>query len=276
MRVATVDGLVTLFYDGSKELYNEKLYYKYIAVLDENGDLSGPNEDDVELLNLSEECKNYFRERLSWQQIIIVDGVTEIPAWTFYECYNIKRVIFANTVMRIEESAFLKCKSLVLIKLSVNLEYIGERAFGYCNLLSVFIPPSCGDIDREAFEDNKNLAILNVTQDAVLQGGRKVISSTELSKRCFVPFSDFSGAFNAWLKNINNGDQFALHRVCSSFKPTLDMIMNTMKEKGGPKAFKVENRIGITPSRYLNENPYVDVTEKEIIKKYIMQMVGEL
>lgn len=38
---------------------------------------------DWESWDLSDECRQYYRERLSWQQIIIVEGVTEIPECTF-------------------------------------------------------------------------------------------------------------------------------------------------------------------------------------------------
>lgn len=67
MSVANVDGLVTLFYDGSKELYNEELDDEWSEEYD-NRDL---NDDNWEEWDLSVECKRYIRERLSWQQIII-------------------------------------------------------------------------------------------------------------------------------------------------------------------------------------------------------------
>lgn len=53
------------------------------------------------------------------------------------------------------------------------------------------------------------------------------------------------------------------------------MILEVLLDKGGPKAFKEENSIGITPSRYLKENPYIHVTEKEIVEKYILEMMEE-
>ena len=49
-----------------------------------------------------------------------------------------------------------------------------------------------------------------------------------------------------------------------------------MSKKRKIKRFKIKNRIGITPSQYLEENPYVDVNEKDVIERYILQMVGEL
>lgn len=254
MRVATVDGLVTLYYDGSKPLFDEEL--------NKGWELN---------YNQTVECKQYINERNSWQQVIIVDGVTEIPENTFYECRNIRKVIFADTVIRIGRAAFKHCESLAFCKLSLNLRFICSCAFEYCDLSSVFIPPRCRKIGNWAFYGNANLIILNVPQDTDL--GHGILESTELFTRDPNP-----GSINnpAWFKNVNNFDQFALHRVCSSFQPTLEMILNTMLEKGGPKAFKVENGIGIIPSRYLKENPYAHVTEKEVIEKYVLQMMGEL
>ncbi|GFH43852.1 hypothetical protein CTEN210_00325 [Chaetoceros tenuissimus] len=272
MRVATVDGFVTLFYDGSKELYNDELDDEW-----EEEEETFYDHTIWEDWNLSDECKRYFRERLSWQQIIVLNGVTEIPQFTFYRCWNIKRVIFADSVIRIEEFAFYGCRCLFSIKWSINLEYIGYKAFDCCDLSSVFVPPSCRVIEHCAFCSNKNLEILNVPQTIEL--GDYVFRDTKLFQRS--PFHGpdedaFEFDINRWLKNINNSDQFALHRLCSSFEPTLDMILQTMKDKGGPKAFNVENSSGITPSRYLKENPHAHVKEKEVIEKYVLQMMGEL
>lgn len=267
MRVATVDGLVTLYYDGSKELYNLELHREWAVALESKSE----GTDTLEALDMSDECRAYLRERFSWQQVIVVDGVTEIPEDTFSFCLNIKRVIFADTVIRIQRSAFFGCRNLVFIKWSLRLELIGRDTFKGCNLSSVFIPPRCREIGQEAFANNKNLTILNISQDTEL--GTGIINHTELRER-YSQFND--GSLNTRLKNINHTDQFDLHRVCSSFEPTLDMILDTMKEKGGPKAFSVVNSIGITPSRYLKENPYADVKEIEVIDKYILQMTGEL
>lgn len=276
MRVATVGGLVTLFYDGSKELYNRDLEREWDKE-EEDTFYDYNKSTHWENWNLSDECKNYFRERLSWQQVIVVDGVTVIPESTFYRCKNIERVIFADTVIRIEQYTFCRCRCLSHIKWSINLEYIGYSAFNCCDLSSVFIPQRCREIEHCAFGSNKNLEILNVPQPIEL--GDFIFRDTKLLHR-----SPFHGRnydtiefdVNPWLKSINNDEQFALHRVCSSFEPTLQMILDTMEDKGGPKAFKQKNSIGITPSRYLKENPYAHVKEKEVIEKYILQMMGEL
>ncbi|GFH57208.1 hypothetical protein CTEN210_13684 [Chaetoceros tenuissimus] len=274
MRIATVDGLVTVFYEGSKPLYNELL----------EEELSHAHQQN---LDPSEECKEYLSERLSWQQVIVVKGVTMIQFCSFKRCENIKRIIFADTVTRIDASAFAYCKSLYYIKLSISLRYVGRGAFHGCKLTSVFIPPRCRYIGN-AFAHNKNLTVLNVPQHIGLD--TNAIENTKLfeispfeSERMKVReayrlyfYERHHEEINSWLKNTNINEEFALHRVCASFEPTLDMIVDAMKDKGGPKAFKVENSIGITPSRYLKENPYAEVTENEVIEKYVLKMMGEL
>ncbi|GFH61926.1 hypothetical protein CTEN210_18402 [Chaetoceros tenuissimus] len=274
MRVATVDGLVTLFYDGSKPLWNRELSSEWWHAHQHM------NEDDWESWNLSVECREYIRERLSWQQIIVVEGVTEIPNLTFMKCWNIKRVIMADTVVRIKGSAFYGCRSLFFCKLSINLEYIGRGVFYGCNLYSVFIPPTCREICVRAFDSNEKLSILNVPQHVEL--GRSIIPHTALAKSS--PFQlkgngwyddEINDNMNTWIKNMNRDEKFTLHRACASFQPLKQILYNIIEEKG-LKAFRETNSAGITPSQYLNENPYTTLTEKEIINDYLMRLMGEV
>lgn len=79
---------------------------------------------------------------------------------------------------------------------------------------------------------------------------------------------------NTWIKNMNNDEAFALHRACVSFQPLKEVIHAIIQEKG-LKIFREENSAGISPSRYLQENPYTHLTEKEIIREYLMKMMGE-
>ena len=128
-------------------------------------------------------------ERLSWQHVIVINGVTEIPAWTFHRCMNNKRVILADTVIDIQ-----------------------FRADGILGTTMLFLASL---YDGDEYDDEK---------------------------------------LNTMIKDINADEKFALHKVCSSFEPSLDVILDTMEDKAGLKAFNVKNSIGITPSRYLKEN----------------------
>ena len=274
MRVATVDGLVTLFYDGSKTIYNADLHDEW---WDEYLDHDS-NEEGWEDWNLSDECKRYFKERQTWQQVIIEEGVTEIPINSFHGCRNIKRVIFSDTVVRIEWGAFSSCSSLSYIKLSMNLEYIGFRAFGSCILMSVFIPPSVRVVRDRAFSYNKNLAIFNVPQDTEI--GQNAIHQTKLLQDShfeldkYGHYRDQTHEVHNWLKNMNNDNEYSLHRACASFQPIKEVLLTIVRAKG-IGAFKVKNEAGITPSQYLKENPYAEVEEMDIVRDYVMKMMGE-
>ncbi|GFH43791.1 hypothetical protein CTEN210_00264 [Chaetoceros tenuissimus] len=202
-----------------------------------------------------------------------MEGVTEIPDKTFMRCYNVKRVICANTVVRIEWWAFFGCKSLAYIQLSITLEFIGDSAFVGCDLSSVFIPPRCRDINFGAFAFNTNLSIFYLPHDTELP--QSIIHNTALAKASPFQVETIGWHMNEWIKNINNDEAFALHRACSSFQPLKEVIHAIVLEKG-LKALREENSTGITPSKYLKENPYTELSEKEIIHDYLMKMMGEV
>lgn len=125
--------------------------------------------------------KRYWKEQQSWRQIIVVNGVTVIPGNTFCDCYKIKRVIFPDSVIRIEYRAFEDCKNLIFIKWSLCLEHIGEWAFRLCNLSSAFIPPACQEICSFAFEENTNLSILHIPENTQL-GKFPIFNKTALAQ----------------------------------------------------------------------------------------------
>ena len=192
MRTETIDGLLTLFYDGSK-LWNEKLGSQFTIEYDRDRESWDQR--------ISSESKDYWMERQSWEQVIVVEGVTEIPERTFHFCWNIKRVIFSDTVVRIKRWAFSCCSSLVYVKLALTI-HIGEGAFSSCNLSSVFIPPRCREIGGWAFDDNENLTILNVPQDTEV--GDRIFNYTELLERSPFGILDPAREVNTWLKNGNS------------------------------------------------------------------------
>ena len=218
-------------------------------------------------------------ERLKWEVIIVLPGVEIIPEYTFLGCENVKVVIMADTVRRIEKEAFCRCMSLEFVKLSRNLEYIGYISFSHCkSLISIFIPPSCREIGREAFRDCKKLIIFTVPRHTTL--GNKLIANTALFEAS--PYdSDQNGFYfniegvNQWIKNINgNNEEYALHRACSAFNPISDIIYEIIKRQG-LVSFQKKNIVGITPLRYLEENPFADIDQQKLVKRYILEMMGE-
>ena len=222
-------------------------------------------------------------ERQTWKVIIVLPGVEVIPDYTFDICENVKVVIMADTVKRIENGVFDNCESLEFVKLSRNLEYIGECAFWYCeSLTSIFIPPSCREICEQAFYHCRKLIILSVPRHTTL--GDDLISKTALFEAShfetdetdeYDGYYDNNQEVNTWIKNINdNNEEYALHRACSAFNPISDIIYEIVRRQG-PASFQKENKIGITPVRYLEENPYANIDQQKLMKRYILEMMGE-
>ena len=221
-------------------------------------------------------------ERLTWEVIIVLPGVEVIPERTLSGCLNFKTVIMANTVKRIERSAFDYCRSLVFVKLSRNLEYIGRWAFWFCHsVTSIFIPPSCRWIDDNAFRWCKKMLILHVPQHTRL--GEDVVNGTALIRAS--PFElnrwghydiSINENVNEWTKNINgDDDEFALHRACSSYNPLTEIIYDIVKRQG-LISFNKKNQIGVTPMQYLEANPFAkDIDQSAIMRRYVLEMMGE-
>ncbi|GFH57562.1 leucine-rich repeat domain-containing protein [Chaetoceros tenuissimus] len=221
-------------------------------------------------------------ERRSWQVIIILPGVEVIPAYTFHDCQKIETVIMADNVKRIEEGAFKECASLSHVRFSINLEYIGDSAFYDCkSLTSIFVPPSCTEIDNWAFDTCSKLIIFVVPQHTQL--GEWVIADTALIRRHLFRGHMYDGGLydNAnetidLIKNINGDtEEYALHRACSSYNPIIEIIHGIVKRQGF-RALKKHNELGITPLQYLDKNPFTDITQSALMKRFVLDMIGEV
>lgn len=117
------------------------------------------------------------------------------------------------------------------------------------------------------------MSILHVPHDTEL--AKYCIAKTKLAE--VAPFEsddiDHTEELKAWIINHNVHDKYALHRACVSYNPLKQVVFRIIEEKG-LKAFKEENDIGISPSRYLKENLYAEVSEMEIVRKYISKKLN--
>lgn len=184
--------------------------------------------------------------------------------WTFGHCRSLLRVIFSNTVVRIESFAFYR-SNISDIKLSTSLEYIGDSAFADCKLWSVYIPPSCQEITGSAFDENRALSIFHVPENTTLDG--QVAFHSEI----FLNMSEHLDNVD-WPKLINREEEFKLHRACCSFYPRMQDILRIVEEQG-IGSFHKKNNVGISASCYLEENPFTDIKEMDIIRKYTLKMM---
>ena len=246
--------------------------YKGKKTLFYNGEKLWDGENDEYLIYAQE-------EKESWEVIIVLPGVEVIPECALFNCFKVEAIIMSDTVTRIEASAFINCKSLSYVKLSRNLQYIGFNAFDECkSLSSIFIPPSCREISHVAFGGCTKLIILVVPPHTQL--GENVIAETALIEAS--PFAtdnigdyDNHEEVNEWIKTHHADNEFSLHRACCSFNPLDEVIFNIVRRQG-LKAFRRPDSVGVTASRYLSENPFSEVKEQTITKRYILDMMGEV
>lgn len=217
-------------------------------------------------------------ERKSWRVIIVLPGVSDIPFKSFSKCENLKIVIMP-TVKHIRRSAFMYCKRLRSVVFSENLEVIGSFAFAACiRLRSIFIPLSCTHIFGDAFFYCEKLLICSVGNPSM---GIHVFDGSELMKRS--PFTrNRNGRYNdydaisRWVTSLNGDtDEFSLHRACASCTPNTEDIYEIFKNQG-LKSLAKTNEIGVTPSQYLEQNPFSDMSAQKLINRYVLEMMGEI
>ena len=75
------------------------------------------------------------------RSIKLPKSITEIDAWSFYDCHRLKKIELADTVTFIGEFAFKDCISLEEINIPSSVKEIGYCAFENCTALkSISIP----------------------------------------------------------------------------------------------------------------------------------------
>lgn len=84
-------------------------------------------------------------------QYIILENIKSIPANTFLNCRNLKKIILPADLREIHHDAFNGCRNLEF-RLPESLEFLGTRAFAgiksNCNLI---IPSSLNNIQTDCF-----------------------------------------------------------------------------------------------------------------------------
>jgi len=83
--------------------------------------------------------------------VVIDQGISNIGAFAFEDCWELTSVSIPNSILIIDDCAFLCC-GLSSLSIPNSVNKIGYRAFAACKLTSVFIPSSIINIETSAFE----------------------------------------------------------------------------------------------------------------------------
>ena len=96
--------------------------------------------------------------------VYIGDETRKIKENQFFDCAQLKSVIFPESVEVIDYCAFARCTSIESIVFPNSLKEIGSDAFGECNSLqSVIIPDSVEEIGGGAFISCKKLQHVKIS-----------------------------------------------------------------------------------------------------------------
>ena len=101
------------------------------------------------------------------KSVVIQDGVTTIGKRAFSE-HAIESVTMADSVTAIKGYSFRVCSNLAEIKLSKNLQTIGEYAFTSCKALkSLILPSTLTSVGSHAFQKCSSLSNLTLEEGIV-------------------------------------------------------------------------------------------------------------
>ncbi len=104
-----------------------------------------------------------FESVRSLEQVLVADGVTEIPWAAYKDCAGLKSVSLPESVAEIGSGAFEGCVSLTDVTVPKKVSALEPRVFRNCeSLVSIILPEGLVSIGREAFNGCKKLKSVSI------------------------------------------------------------------------------------------------------------------
>ena len=115
--------------------------------------------------------QTFARSDINVKEVIIPDGVTEIPDECFYDCKFIETIKLPESIKAIGRKAFWNCKELKEINMPKELVIISEAAFGNCSKLSdINFFDSLEVIEERAFDSCHELTVIDFSKSLIKIG----------------------------------------------------------------------------------------------------------
>ena len=112
-----------------------------------------------------------FAKCSSLEEVILPEGLTEIPPAAFFRCSALKRISFPNSLETIGNQAFHQCTSITELDFPESLKYI-SNSFNNCSGLTSLSFPK-GITLNSSFEDCNNLSEIYLPVDCIINSGFK-------------------------------------------------------------------------------------------------------
>ena len=119
------------------------------------------------------------------KELVIPEGVREIPVSCFTFDESLERVIFKGDVTEISAEAFSVCESLREIALPDSVTSIGPFAFAFCEALEeITLPKNLKKIGEYAFEDS-GIRLVTVPEETELTEWENAFARQEIPNMVF-------------------------------------------------------------------------------------------
>jgi len=112
-------------------------------------------------------------EITSFDELRFFTGIAELSRSAFEECVNLKSVKLPHSLRVINSDAFQMCSSLKSITLPDHLERLENYAFMSCDLEEIYIPASVTFISPSAFNYNRRLRKVVVSEENPVYDSRE-------------------------------------------------------------------------------------------------------
>ena len=96
----------------------------------------------------------WYSKKSLISHVVIVEGVTSISEYAFYECRSMKGIVIPYSVTKIGKYAFYRCSDLESIAIPYGLTAINEYTFSRCSKLREFVIPNSVWIIKSSAFDN--------------------------------------------------------------------------------------------------------------------------
>ena len=109
-----------------------------------------------------QKCNNFWIQESYFTDITLGDNISQIGAFAFDGCYNIRNITFPKNMLSIGAGAFRNCVGFSNITIPEGVTSIGTSAFSKCTGLScITIPKSVLKIGTDAFYECTGKLVIN-------------------------------------------------------------------------------------------------------------------
>ena len=131
-----------------------------------------------------------FYECNNLTSIIIADGVTAIPTWTFGWSSTFTEVNFPSSVTTIHDFAFYNCDGLKEVYIPASITYIGMEVFNSCSALeSIYVA-----VDNPVYDSRENCnALVETATNTLLTGCKNTVMPASITTIGSSAFFDVVG-----------------------------------------------------------------------------------